>query len=132
MCSLLVLIFFALAALPSNVSFGKRYHCVTPNCFPATNEQTTESFETARAGEFEVLKSSLGVWRVEAGRAKVDNQHAKSGQRCLQLLGGKRTTVTLDISGKLDAPGEMQFWAERWTRRSPFSFRIEKETDQGW
>jgi sialidase-1 len=90
------------------------------------------SFEEAAAGEFEKLETPLGIWTVNVGRAIVDNKHAKTGRHCLQLTGGEQTTVTLDLADGVDTSGELRFWAERWTKRTPFLFRIEKNSSDGW
>ncbi|MEO1998775.1 MAG: hypothetical protein ABGZ17_26310, partial [Planctomycetaceae bacterium] len=62
----------------------------------------------------------------------VDNKHAKTGKHCLQLAGGSGTSVTLNINDQIDTTGDLTFWAERWTKRLPFSFRIEAKRGQGW
>lgn len=89
-------------------------------------------FEDAPAGEFEALESALGIWRPEAGRSIIDDKHAKSGKQCLQLTGDEKTSVVLQLTDEVDTSGVLTFWAERWTRRSPFSFRIEKQADVEW
>ena len=66
------------------------------------------------------------------GKAIVDNNHAKTGKHCLQLTGGQKTSVTLKIADGMDTSGTLSFWAERWTVRKPFSFRIEKNSGEGW
>jgi len=98
----------------------------------AKNSSPPESFEESPAGVFQELTTSVGVWAPEAGKTIIDNKHAKTGKQCLQLTGGKETTVTLQIADGVDTTGNLTFWAERWTRNRPFSFRIEKRTDQGW
>ncbi|MDA8967692.1 sulfatase-like hydrolase/transferase [bacterium] len=90
------------------------------------------SFEKVAAGPFESLQTKLGMWVPATGRTIVDNKHAKSGKQCLQLTGGESTSVTLKVAENVDLSGELTFWAERWTSRSPFSFRIEKKTEKGW
>ncbi|WP_162006629.1 sialidase family protein [Roseimaritima sediminicola] len=102
-----------------------------PNA-PSTGAATrSESFEQAAAGPFRQLQTPLGVWTREAGTAIVDDKHAKTGTQCLQLAGGERTSVTLRLAEDVDTSGELAFWAERWTQREPFSFRIEKQTRSG-
>ncbi len=96
----------------------------------ATSE--TVSFEQAKAGPFEKLNTGIGTWTPGAGRSIVDDKHAKTGRHCLQLTGGKETTVTLRLSPDARTKGLLSFWAERWTARKPFSFRIEKDSGQGW
>ncbi len=89
-------------------------------------------FETEQPGKFESLKTEVGVWTPLIGSTIVDNKHAKSGKHCLQLTGGENTSVTLEVGKHLDLSGDLRFWAERWTSRSPFAFRIEKKTEKGW
>lgn len=102
-----------------------------PNA-PSTGAATrSESFEQAAAGPFRQLQTPLGVWTREAGTAIVDDKHAKTGTQCLQLAGGERTSVTLRLAEDVDTSGELAFWAERWTQRQPFSFRIDKQTRSG-
>lgn len=91
-----------------------------------------EGFEALAAGQFEELKTELGNWRRTSGIAKVDPNHAKSGRKCLQLTGGKGTSVELELSQPLSQPSRLSFWAERWTKRSPFQFRIDAKVGAVW
>ena len=93
---------------------------------------TDESFELARPGKFEEIQTTLGEWKTETGSVLVDDKHAKSGKQCLQIAGGSRSSVTLNLKESIDTTGTLSFWAERWTVRKPFSFRIEKDSGQGW
>jgi len=90
------------------------------------------SFEEAKPGLFEELETKLGTWTPESGRTIVDNRHARTGQRCLQLTGGQKTSVRLRIADSVDTTGMLTFRAERWTARKPFSFRIEKLAGDSW
>jgi len=90
------------------------------------------SFEEAKPGPFDRLETAIGTWTPEVGRTIVDDKHAKTGKHCLQLPGGDRTSVTLQIAEEVDTSGSLSFWAERWTRRTPFSFRIEKNCGGSW
>jgi len=99
---------------------------------PLVTAQTHTSFENAKAGPFDTLETALGTWTQEKGRTIVDDKHARSGKQCLQLTGGVQTSVVLRLAHSVDTSGNLTFWAERWTRRSPFSFRIDKHTDAGW
>ncbi len=89
-------------------------------------------FEGAMPGAFKRLVTPIGTWSPGEGRVLVDDQHAKTGKHCLQLAGGDKSTVTLQVADGVDTSGILTFWAERWTSRKPFSFRIEKQTVQGW
>ena len=97
-----------------------------------TLESKSTGFESAKPGTFETLTTPIGVWIPTAGNAVVDDKHAKAGQQCLWLAGGKCTSVTLDLGEHIDTSGRLTFWAERWTRREPFTFRIEKNTGRDW
>lgn len=102
----------------------------TPNANPIENP--IADFENAKAGQFKQLQTQLGVWKPVTGTTIVDNKHAKTGKQCLQLTGGEETSVTLTLADGIETTGELTFWAERWTVRKPFSFRIDKLTDAGW
>ena len=91
-----------------------------------------EGFESLNAGQFEELETELGNWRRTRGIAKVDPKHAKSGRKCLQLTGGSGTLVELELSQPISQPSRLSFWSERWTKRSPFQFRIEAKVGAAW
>ncbi len=90
------------------------------------------SFEKVRPGPFEKLETQVGTWTPDVGRTIVDEKHAKTGKHCLQLTGGNQTSVILQLADTVDASGVLTFWAERWTARKPFSFRIDKRGRDGW
>ena len=92
----------------------------------------TTSFEQSEAGQFDELKSPIGVWTPTGGTTIVDDKHAKTGKQCLQLTGGKETSVTLKLADGADTSGELILCAERWTKRDPFSFRIHKNSGDSW
>ncbi len=95
-------------------------------------ESVYESFETVKSGEFSELQTALGQWRAESGSTVVKPGYFKSGNQCLQLTGGEKTSVVLDVNVAVDDRTELSFWAERWTARTPFLFRIEKNAGNGW
>ena len=98
----------------------------------AFNGNNGTSFEKVRAGRFDRLETEIGTWAPIAGRTIIDDKHAKTGKHCLQLSGGEKTSIDLQIADGVETTGDLTFWAERWTKRTPFSFRIEKQTDKGW
>ena len=91
-----------------------------------------EGFESVGAGRFDQLETDLGKWSRLTGQVAIDNKHSKTGRQCLQLLGGPVTEVVLDLKKPLTTQHGLRFWAERWTSREPFTFRIAKETENGW
>jgi len=100
-------------------------------------EERNSSFEKAEAGSFEQLKTSLGMWKAEAYPypflpVLIDDKHAKTGKHCLQLTGGEKSTVTLEVAGNSTMSRQLTFWAERWTSRAPFTFRIAADSGKGW
>ncbi len=99
---------------------------------PASHGSGGTSFEKVKAGPFDRLETTIGTWTPVAGKTIIDDQHAKTGKRCLQLTGGEKTSITLRIADGVKTTGDLTFWAERWTKRTPFSFRIDKQTAQGW
>lgn len=90
------------------------------------------SFESVAAGQISMLKTKLGSWMAIQGKALIANQYAKTGEQCIHLTGGDATSVSLQLADNVVTTGDLTFWAERWTSRNPFSFRIEKFTDDGW
>ena len=90
------------------------------------------SFEPSEAGPFKELESVIGRWTSEDGQSLIDDRHAKTGRHCLQLTGGEGASVSLELSNEVDTTGELVFSAERWTKRTPFTFRIEKLVGDDW
>ena len=99
---------------------------------PVVTGGVATSFEKAELGPFDNLHTEVGTWTVASGKTVIDDKHAKSGNKCLHLTGGKKTTVVLKLKEKLGAECKLTFWAERWTSRKPFAFRIHCKTENGW
>ena len=98
----------------------------------AEEDELVTGFEQEEAGPFAELETSIGKWQSIEGKSLIDNQHAKSGRQCLQLTGGERTRVELTLAEEPPPGAMLRFWAERWTRRQPFSFRVEQHTQDRW
>ncbi|MFT5130779.1 MAG: iduronate 2-sulfatase, partial [Rhodothermales bacterium] len=86
------------------------------------------SFEDAKAGPLTQVKTALGSWTTLSGKNLIDDKHAKTGTHCLQLTG----SATLTLANPVASDSELSFWAERWTSRKPFSFRIDKRVGDDW
>ena len=97
-----------------------------------TTDDQMERFETAGVGRFESYQSDFGRWVCQEGEVAIDHSHAKTGKSCLHLGGGSLSVVTLRLASPVAGDHLLRFWAERWTSRPPFSFRVEKETVDGW
>ena len=98
----------------------------------AFGEQSGTSFEHVNPGVFTAMKTNVGVWDQVQGEVFVDDQHARSGKQCLQVAGGEAASVVLTLKDDISTDGQLIFWAERWTGRAPFRFRIEKQTQGKW
>lgn len=90
------------------------------------------SFESQSTGTFKTLTTEVGTWTTVTGDALIDGQHATTGRQCLHLPGGNKTVVELQVADGLETTGNLSFKAERWTKRAPFSFRIEKRSGGKW
>ncbi|NND98223.1 MAG: sulfatase-like hydrolase/transferase [Pirellulaceae bacterium] len=96
------------------------------------DQVSVTSFESAKPGPFERIATPVGTWVSVSGNSIVDDRHSKTGKHCLQLCGGDLSSVTLQIAKGIETTGDLTFWAERWTKRAPFSFRIEKRVGDKW
>lgn len=129
-----VIVFLLLFQTVSNSGFAVQSERLEKSVSKANSQdrEWSAGFEKAEAGEFKQLVTSLGNWVPSHGRTIVDDKHAKTGKQCLQLTGGNRTAIELEVASSVDTSGVMTFWAERWTSRSPFTFRIEKYSAGRW
>jgi sialidase-1 len=91
-----------------------------------------EDFEAAPTGALHRLETSVGTWSAPEGQATVHGEHRRSGARSLRLLGGEDRRVELQLPEISDKALELSFWAERWTARGPFVFRVLGEVDGQW
>ena len=91
-----------------------------------------EDFEGAKIGDFETLANKVGEWSAASGAAEIQGAHAKSGKQSLRILGGKNREVEVALLGDAGEERVLSFWAERWTSRGPFEFRIEGERAGKW
>ncbi len=98
----------------------------------STFADQTIGFEQVEPGSFKTLETELGTWTTQAGTTIVDHRHAKTGDQCLRLTGGEQCSVVLTLKTPLQSSSQLSFWAERWTQRSPFAFRIGVENDGRW
>ena len=96
------------------------------------NKESNTSFEKVQAGPFDQIKNSIGTWTTKAGTVLIDDKHSKTGKQCLNLAGGDKSTVSLEVAGNFQAPSELSFWAKRWTSQSPFTFRISADRGENW
>ena len=115
----------------SKVSNPKK---VAPPVPEVARESATSmfGFEEVQAGRFKTFYSGIGQWKALVGKSVIDDEHAKSGLHCLRLTGGDESSVSLALAEDVDTSGELTFWAERWTKRAPFTFRVETLIGDEW
>lgn len=90
------------------------------------------SFENDPRGFFSELHNEAGRWHTTNGKTEITAAYAKSGRQSLRLFGGTRTVLELMPAFGGKTVSHLSFWAERWTAREPFQFRIYAQTEQGW
>ncbi len=108
----------------------KRFVCAV--LWAGTFASWGEGFEESKAGAFESLANEVGEWSAPAGDVEVHRGHAKSGQHSLRIFGGEKRVVEVVLKGDAQEERHLSFWAERWTSRGPFEFRIEGEREGKW
>ncbi|MDP6634922.1 MAG: exo-alpha-sialidase [Phycisphaerae bacterium] len=100
------------------------------NASPA--KSNAESFEKTASGPLTKLATTVGVWRGESGHAEITRHTARSGRQALRIFGGRERIVEFTPTADEKDRRILRFWAERWTRRSPFSFRIDRFSSGKW
>ncbi|MDB4759458.1 exo-alpha-sialidase [Akkermansiaceae bacterium] len=91
-----------------------------------------ENFESHQSGGFTSLSSEFGQWTAAKGHVEIHDAHSKGGKKSLRILGGGDHRVELQLQKKAAEDVVLSFWAERWTSRSPFQFRIEEKRAGKW
>jgi sialidase-1 len=119
------------AFVASTVALAVGSISAAPSEAEELDEEGITSFEKAHGGPLNKLTTSIGTWQSEAGIIIIDDKHAKTGGQCLQLTGGEESAVSLHMAKEVKTPSELTFWAERWTHRAPFSFRISSDLGNG-
>lgn len=97
-------------------------------------EETTTystSFEQASVGALGEWVDGDAGWKAY-GTASITDRYHHTGAKCLHLSGGTGNRLELSLRGSLRHSRGLRFQAERWTSASPFEFRIEAETRNGW
>lgn len=94
-----------------------------------THRGPVESFERA-TGPLRSYEGVIGTWSAAAGHAEITDRFAHEGRSCLHILGGADREVTLTFGDS--KPSRLRLQAERWTARSPFTFRVDAEVDGAW
>lgn len=82
-----------------------------------------ESFEKAAQGQFTSLNTEYGTLTAPAGATEIIGK-SKSGERSLRLMGGNSKSAELQLATSPKTEVQLSAWAERWSSKTPFSFKI--------
>lgn len=97
-----------------------------------TSVVAVESFDDMPAGALTTRKSLYGTLSAEAGHAEVLGGKGRSGGQALHLAGGGDRTATIEFDAPAGDIRPLDFWAERWTSRGGFDFRVEVKNGSRW
>ncbi len=89
-------------------------------------------FEESPVGPIRTLPGQAGVWTATEGHAAIHAAHRRTGKHSLHLLGGDDRIIQFTPKIKNKSVYQLSFWAERWTRKKPFAFRVEKFSHGKW
>ncbi|MDP6046879.1 MAG: exo-alpha-sialidase, partial [Phycisphaerae bacterium] len=78
------------------------------------------------------LPTTVGQWRAESGHCEITRHTARTGSQALRIFGGRERTVEFVPPGDKADLRILSFWAERWTGRDPFRFRIDSLSKGQW
>lgn len=90
----------------------------------------TESFDNLNNGGITNANLSIGTLTAQNGHAAIYGK-GRTGARSLHITGGEKKSATITFETPLTKDTACDFWAERWTRRSPFTFAVVAITDNG-
>ncbi|WP_425398757.1 exo-alpha-sialidase [Aeoliella sp.] len=97
-----------------------------------SSQRCDNGFEGAPVGEWQQMTTPLGDWQAAPEHAEINSQHVRTGNRSLRIMGGKNRHLELSASSDGQSRKVLSFWAERWTARQPFRFRIEQQVGDNW
>jgi sialidase-1 len=91
-------------------------------------------FETPRAGVITVAEFDGATWQAPVGHAEVSAKLARTGRHCLHLMGGEHSELEFELTDKHVGKNysQLTFAVERWTKRAPFTFRVEAKSGNKW
>lgn len=105
-------------------------------CFSCTSPRETkilsEDFSGFPEGRLLEFTTTNYTWRGDAGSAEITQKKSKFSPQSLRINGGQNRSVILEPGKEIGDHEILTFWAERWTRRDPFKFRIFGYANDGW
>lgn len=107
-------------------------YAVDSRAQPADGVVIETGFEDVPAGPINELEGAGGMWRAPDGHAVIHADHRKTGRQSLRILGGAEHGVEFELGVDETPAGVVSFWAERWTSRGPFEFRVYGRVNGRW
>ncbi|MCG8305790.1 MAG: exo-alpha-sialidase [Cytophagales bacterium] len=92
----------------------------------------TEEFADFPEGPLLEYVTADFIWKSDEGSAEITGKKSKFTPRSLRINGGEKKAVIVEPAKDIGRPETLTFWAERWTRRDPFEFRVLGYSDNGW
>ncbi len=105
-------------------------------CFSCIRTQQakflSEDFSGFPEGRLLEFATSDFTWKGDNGSAEITQKKSKFSPQSLRFNGGQNRSVTIEPGKDIDNHEILTFWAERWTRRNPFEFRILGYSNDEW
>lgn len=99
------------------------FACLIVMLFLGSVARGSESFESLPVGNATEIDTAYGKMSASGGTMEICGK-AKSGSKALRICGGKGREAVLTLKETPVKGTAFTSWAERWTGRKPFSFRI--------
>lgn len=84
----------------------------------------SEGFAGFPVGELLEFASNHSIWISADGNAEIVEKKSKLTPNSLRISGGENKSITVEPQENIGSHALITFWAERWTRRDPFEFRV--------
>ncbi len=105
-------------------------------CLSCTNSQQakflSEDFSAFAEGQLLEFATNDFTWNVDEGNAEITQKKSKFSPQSIRIYGGQNRSVTVTPNKDIGNHELLTFWAERWTRREPFKFRIFGYSNDKW
>lgn len=92
----------------------------------------SEDFSGIPEGRLIEFANARFVWKGENGSAEITKKKSKFTPNSLRINGGENKTVIVEPGEDIGTHEILTFWAERWSSRDPFKFRVLGYSDEEW
>lgn len=91
-----------------------------------------EDFTDFPIGDLQKHATTNFTWEAEVGNAEITEKKSKLSPNALRIKGGENKSVILVPVKDIGNHEVLTLWAERWTRRTPFEFRMFGLFNEEW